>query len=141
MPGGNGSLFDRLDPDASRPMRRPVGSARAAEQIGSVKRHLERLLNARQGCALSSPDYGLPDFNDAVSGTTDLLTRLAASVRTAIAQYEPRVIVRHVRLLPDADAPMELHFRVDCAMPVEHREQLVEIDLVMSRDNTRYRVL
>ena len=106
-----------------------------------IKRHLERLLNARQGGALSSPDYGLPDFNDAVAGTTDLLTRLATSVRTAIARYEPRVSVRNVRLLPDAETSMELHFRVDCAMPVEHREQVVEIDLVMNRDDTRYRVL
>lgn len=140
MTGGNGSLFERLDPDV-RPMSRALGRERPAERIAAIKRHLERLLNARQGGALSSPAYGLPDFNDAVAGTTDLLTRLAASVRAAIAQYEPRVNVRHVRLLPDADAPMELHFRVDCAMPVEHREQLVEIDLVMNRDDARYRVL
>lgn len=93
MAGGSGSLFDRLDPDV-RPMSRTLGRERTAERIATIKHHLERLLNARQGGALSSPDYGLPDFNDAVAGTTDLLTRLATSVRTAIAQYEPRVSIR-----------------------------------------------
>ncbi|MDR0183474.1 type VI secretion system baseplate subunit TssE [Lysobacter arvi] len=140
MPKGNGSLFDRLDSNV-RPLSRTLGRERTAERIGAIKRHLERLLNARQGCALSNPDYGLPDFNDAVSGTTDLLTCLAAGVRVAIAQYEPRVDVRQVRLMPDADSPVELYFRVDCTMPVDHKEQLVEIDLVMNRDDTRYRVL
>lgn len=139
MSAESGSLFDRLDPGVG-PMGRTVGRQRTAERISAIKRHLERLLNACQGCALSSPDYGLPDFNDAVAGTADLRTRLAASVRAAIVQYEPRVYVRHVRLLPDGDSPTELHFRVDCAIPADHKDQLVEIDLVMNRNNTRYRV-
>lgn len=135
-----GSLFDRLDVDAG-PWRRERAGERTAERIGAIKHHLERLLNARQGGASSSPDYGLPDFNDAVAGTTDLLARLAASIRMAITYYEPRVDVRHVRLLPDPHAPMELHFRIDCTVSVEHKEQQVEIDLVMNRHNARYRVL
>ena len=137
---GRGSLFERLNPDA--PLQRSLqGRNNVAERVQGIKRQIESLLNTRQGCSQSSPEFGLPDFNDSASGSADLLIRLARSIRDSIEAYEPRVLVRDIRFVPNPDAPLELNFRLDCVMPVDNSGEILESDLVMTGHNRHYRVL
>lgn len=137
---GQGSLFERLDPEAA-PSRSLSRHGHAAERIRAIKVHLEWLLNARQGCSLSSPGFGLSDFNDASLGSADLLIHISADIRRSIETYEPRVKIRDVHFRPDPDAPLDLNFRLDCVVAVESREELIEIDLVMNGHDRYTRVI
>ncbi|WP_414648288.1 type VI secretion system baseplate subunit TssE [Dyella sp.] len=112
----------------------------AAERIHAVKRHLKWLLNARQGCSQSSPDLGLSDFNDAAIGSADLALRVRQDIERLVAAYEPRVQVLSVRVCPDPDQPLDLHFRLDCLVPVHHAEEKVEIDLLIRHQDRTARV-
>ncbi|WP_109125968.1 type VI secretion system baseplate subunit TssE [Dyella sp. C11] len=136
---GRGSLFERLEPDAP-PQRVRTRQQMAAERILAVKSHLQWLLNARQGCSLSSPDLGLSDFNDAAIGSADLSLRVRLDIQRLVAAYEPRVQVLGVRLCPDVDQPLDLHFRLDCVIPVNNAEEQVEIDLLIRHQDQTARV-
>ena len=138
MEAGSGGFFDRLV-DAPRQRQDVRRDDRMARELKSIKHHLAWLLNARRGCATSCPDLGLGDFNDASAGSADLLIRISADIRHCIEAFEPRVSVRDIRFCPDADRPLELTFRLVCA--VGNREQRVEIDLVMGSHNQRTRVM
>ncbi|CAD5109363.1 type VI secretion system baseplate subunit TssE [Zestomonas carbonaria] len=128
---GLGSLFERLDPEAI-PRRALSRQDLAHERIQAIKRHLEWLLNSHQGCSASSPGAGLRDFNDASMGSADLQLRVCEDIRRAVAMHEPRVKVLNVRAQPDPSQPLELHFRLDCLVPVFNSEEQMEIDLVIN---------
>ena len=104
------SLFERLEPDA--PRYRP-GSAdeQARQRIEAIKRHLEQVLNSRQGCSQSSPELGLRDFNGVTQASSDLVVAISADIRRSVEAFEPRIKVTGVRFQPDPDLPLELNFR------------------------------
>ena len=136
---GRGSLFERLDSESPAPRMR-TRQQMAAERIRAIKRHLQWLLNTRQGCLQSSPGLGLSDFNDAAIGTADLALRVRQDIERLVASYEPRVQVLRVRVCPDPDQPLDLPFRLDCLVPVHHAEEQVEIDLLIRHQDQIVRV-
>ncbi|WP_025856734.1 type VI secretion system baseplate subunit TssE [Pseudomonas sp. CHM02] len=125
-----GSLFERLEPDA--PRYRP-GSAdeQARQRVEAIKRHLEQVLNSRQGCSQSSPELGLRDFNGVTQASNDLVVAISADIRRSVEAFEPRIKVTGVRYQPDPDLPLELNFRLDCQVRVNHKEELVQIEVAM----------
>lgn len=127
---GHISLFERLMPDAT-PYRSLSRQQRAAQRIDAIKRHLERLLNARQGCSQSSPELGLRDFNGGSQGSTDLLIAISADIRRSVEVFEPRIKVIGVQFQPDPDLPLELNFRLDCQVRINNREEQVQIYVAM----------
>ena len=112
----------------------------ASERIGAIKRHLQWLLNTREGCSQSSPDLGLSDFNDAAVGSADLVVRVRRDIERLIAAYEPRVHVLGVRATPDPEQPLDLHFRLDCLVPIQNVEEKLEIDLLIRHQDQSARV-
>ena len=133
-----GSLFERLDPTSPQASLR--GQSDVAERVRAIKRQLEALLNARRGGSASSPEFGLPDFNDAAVGSADLMLRITRGIREAIETNEPRVQVKEIRALPGAGS-LDLTFRIECEMAAGSRDEMVEIDLIMNGHNRHYRVL
>jgi hypothetical protein len=74
------SLFERLS--TAMPSFQPkFRQELAGRRIDTIKRHLETLLNARQGCSQSSPGLGLPDFNGNHMANGDLLIQVSADIR------------------------------------------------------------
>lgn len=137
---GQGSLFERLDPDTA-PRHAFSRQDQARERIQAIKRHLEWLLNTRQGCSLSSPELGLRDFNDASMGSADLQLRVSEDIRRSVAAYEPRVKVLGVNVRTDPAQPLDLHFRLDCLVPIHNMEEQVEIDLVINGQDRSTRIM
>ena len=133
------SLFDRLA------MPQPTHRERsrftcAGQRFDVIKRHLETLLNTRQGCSQSTPDLGLRDFNGHELSSGELLQQVSADIRRTIQRFEPRISVHALKAVPDANAPLELHFRLDCQVLVgSHTEQL-EIELLVNGHNRYTRV-
>ncbi|MFD4841344.1 type VI secretion system baseplate subunit TssE [Achromobacter sp. NPDC058515] len=137
---GQGSLFERLDPDAL-PRRSRSRQDLAIARIHAIKRHLELLLNSRRGCSQSSPGLGLEDFNDAAMGSADLLLQVSQDIRRSVEAFEPRVKVLGVHARPDGSQPLNLNFRLDCLVPVANTEEQVEIDLVIHHRDRYARIV
>ncbi|SEK09479.1 MULTISPECIES: type VI secretion system baseplate subunit TssE [unclassified Achromobacter] len=137
---GQGSLFERLEPDAP-PRRVRSRQDAAAARIRAIKRHLELILNSRRGCSISSPGLGLLDFNDAATGSADLLLRISQDIRQSVAEFEPRVRVLAVHARPDGARPLDLTFRLDCLVPLANAEEQVEIDLIIHRPDRYARIV
>lgn len=127
---GSTSLFERLEPDAPR-YRQASADEQARQRIDAIKRHLEHVLNARQGCSQSSPELGLRDFNGVTQGSNDLVIAISEDIRRSIEAFEPRIKVTAVRYLPDPDLPLELNFHLDCQVRVNHKEEQVQIEVAM----------
>jgi len=72
------------------------GRREPARPGDSLRGHLERLLNSRQGTLTHQPDYGLPDLSDVYLNVPHSLERLAFEVKRCIQAHEPRL--RQVRI-------------------------------------------
>ncbi|AIR90645.1 type VI secretion system baseplate subunit TssE [Pseudomonas cremoricolorata] len=132
-------LFDRLTADQSA-CRETSRQESASYKFAIIKRHLETLLNARQGCSQSSPDLGLQDFNGHDRSSGELLQQISADIRRTIQRFEPRIQVHALKAVPDCHAPQELHFRLDCQVQVnDHAEQL-DLDLMVNGHSRHTRV-
>ncbi|CRI56582.1 type VI secretion system baseplate subunit TssE [Pseudomonas sp. CCOS 191] len=132
-------FFDRLVADQSV-IRAPSRQENASHKFAAIKRHLETLLNARQGCSQSSPELGLRDFNGHDVSSGDLLKQVSADIRRTIQRFEPRVQVRSLKAVPDCHAPQELHFRLDCQVQVNNHTEQLQLELLVNGHNRHTRV-
>lgn len=128
---GYASLFERLTVGAPAQRRTPTGPQVSRQRIEGIKQHLERVLNARQGCSQSSPSLGLGDFNGGALGTADLVLLLSADIRRSIEAFEPRIRVLGVRFAPNPDLPLELNFHLNCQVRLNHKDELVHLHVAM----------
>ncbi|MGU2291770.1 type VI secretion system baseplate subunit TssE [Pseudomonas aeruginosa] len=137
---GQGSLFERLDPDL--PLRRlRTRQDLATERVRAIKNHLEQLLNTRRGGSQSCPALGLPDMNDAGAGQMDLRNQICLEIREVVSTYEPRAQVVDVHPLAVNEQPLGLRFRLHCLVPVRDSLEKVEIDLLVNQRQQRIHVM
>ncbi len=127
-------FFDRLMADQSA-IREPSRQENAAHKVAAIKRHLETLLNARQGCSQSSPELGLRDFNGHDVSRGDLLQQVSADIRRTLQRFEPRIHVRALKAVPDRHAPLQLHFRLDCQVQVNNHAEQLQLELLVNGHN------
>lgn len=104
------ALLDRLrDP-------RPGDQRRAGEDLAaveeSIKRHLQRMLNSRQGCSPSVMEYGTPDISEIVRGSPEVIRKMEDSIRRSIELHEPRLADVAVRFTASDDDALVLCFEV-----------------------------
>ncbi|AIZ32423.1 type VI secretion system baseplate subunit TssE [Pseudomonas parafulva] len=132
-------FFDRLTANQSV-CREPSRQENASQKFAAIKRHLEILLNARQGCSQSSPELGLRDFNGHDASSGDLLQQVSADIRRTILRFEPRVHVHALKAMPDCHASLELHFRLDCHIQVNNHSEQLQLDLLVNGHNHHTRV-
>ncbi len=133
-----GSFFERLEVPDKDVERSIDDSNQVVAVVGAIKRHLEWLLNSRQGSCQSAPELGLADFNDATGGSTDFTLKIARNIKETIQKYEPRVIVQDVEYNPNPDNPLELTFKVTGQVPLRHQNEDVLIELVLNGHNKHY---
>ncbi|MFJ4067187.1 type VI secretion system baseplate subunit TssE [Pseudomonas sp. NPDC089996] len=124
-------LFERLA--AERPASRVLSRReQAAHKFEVIKRHLETLLNARQGCSRSSPELGLRDFNGYDLSTGDRVRQVSDDIRQTLQRFEPRIQIREMKAMPDTHTPLELHLRLDCLVQVNDHSELLQVELLVN---------
>lgn len=133
------SLFERLTPN-ERGVRTLSRHTDAADRLQAIKRHLQRLLNARYGGSLSSPAYGLLDFNDAAMGTADITRRIGIDIQRVVEAFEPRVTVVTVTRVSDPAISTNLVFRLHCLIKDEGQGKTTEVELMMTGLDRRIRI-
>ncbi|WP_420965350.1 type VI secretion system baseplate subunit TssE [Bradyrhizobium sp. B120] len=113
------SLMERLE-DGTETNQGSFGRFRA-----SVLANLHRVLNSRQGCCETRPDFGMPDLNEAVGQGADAVRALAHSLKHQIETFEPRLNNVSIRFHADPDNPLQLSFHVNATH--DHNDQMEPI--------------
>ncbi|KXF83057.1 type VI secretion system baseplate subunit TssE [Enterovibrio coralii] len=131
------SLFQRLDSKV-KPSSFTQGPS-AHDVLDSIKVSISNLLNARVGEALSAPELGLIDFNDASLSSHDLAIQIRRAIIRCIRQYEPRIQDMDISVLPDEYSPLNLRFQIAASVNVGAMHRNVRIDLLLD-SNRKYRV-
>ncbi len=106
------SLLDRIERLAD-PQSNERSTYRSADVEAAVTQHLARLLNTRQGSALTCPDYGLIEVSEVLYDFPDAIGIMQRALKNTIQTYEPRlknVQVRHLK--SDVAGEMILQFEI-----------------------------
>ncbi|HBN9879260.1 TPA: type VI secretion system baseplate subunit TssE [Pseudomonas aeruginosa] len=136
---GQGSLFERLEPDL--PLRRMRSRQElASESVEAIKRQLEWVLNTRRGSSQSCPDLGLPDLNDATASSADLQQQVCDDIRSTVIRYVPRIHQLDVRPLSDGNSRSGLRIRLNCLVRTSGSAEQVEMELMLREPGTPAKV-
>lgn len=134
------SFFDRLS-NGEPGKRTRYQEIDPKYAITSIKNNLHKILNARQGHALSAKDLGLLDLNDASNTDGDVFFEIEKDIRKTILAYEPRIIGVSIKLLSDLDAPASLKISVIAEVnlhPNQENLKGVVINITYDRDKRFY---
>ena len=102
--------------------------------INSVREHLQRILNTRQGSVMIGEDYGLPDFAELLRDYPDSLRDFERSIRMTIQKYEPRLKMVRVKLLPNEEDLLTLRFQVSASLAGQERRVPVLLESTVDQD-------
>jgi len=90
--------------------------------IESIRAHLTRILNTRQGSVPIDPDFGVPDFTNlagsSIAGNTQ---EVAASITRMVARYEPRLKAVQVQLADAGSEVLSLSFTLEASIQVSDK--------------------
>ncbi len=115
---------DRLLERISRIERDPSGrdALPVAWEVRSITRHLQRLLNTRQGGVPIAEDYGIPDFTNIPGETlTETAQEMVKVIRQVINRYEPRLSHVQISFIPIKDEILSLRFKIDARLARDER--------------------
>jgi len=125
-------LTERIRSWKQAPDRR--GGRDPKRMIDSIIRHLERILNTRQGSVPIADDYGIPDFTDLSSGFSDALRDLERTIRNTIQKYEPRLKSVRVKLIPQEENTLAVSFQIVGQLILEEEKNPITFQSVMDSD-------
>ncbi len=126
------SLLERLERDGGDGTAlSPAGKESAAME--SILRNLGALLNSRQGCCETRPDYGLSDFN-ASQDIRGALPAIAREVEAQIRMFEPRLRNVLVRPIEDKARLGELIFHISGEIAYPDRTVRISLDSILGNN-------
>ncbi|MBC2714119.1 MAG: type VI secretion system baseplate subunit TssE [Desulfobacteraceae bacterium] len=102
--------------------------------ISSVLRHLQKVLNTRQGGVQIAEDFGMPDLTDYLRGYPASLRDVEKSLRQTIIKYEPRLKAVRVKFVPQEEDLLSLNFQIIARLAGEHSDQPVVFESQVDSD-------
>ena len=127
------SLLQRLEGDQSH----AAGASRVEDETAvtdSILASLRIILNSRQGCCETRPDFGLMDFEAAAQNYRNAVAMIGRDVERQIRLFEPRLRNVMVRTVEDTTRPLELVFHVSGELAYADRTVRVTFDSVLGSD-------
>ncbi|MDH5228716.1 MAG: type VI secretion system baseplate subunit TssE [Gammaproteobacteria bacterium] len=118
------SFLERLTSDNPLASRYTI-EVNPEKMARSVLKHLNQILNSRQGASACVPDYGLPDFNDMVSRFPDAIAELRREIKRCIEKYEPRLSRVRVVYIEDPDNPLSLRYEISAQLILDETKEEV----------------
>jgi type VI secretion system protein len=115
-------LFERLE---ARDMRAATLRLDYGLLAASILATLNSLFNSRQGSCQTRPDYGLADFNDALTKGADHAPSIARAIKEQIERFEPRLTQVAVRPDSEDDDLMSLRFHISARLVGRDGERVV----------------
>lgn len=102
--------------------------------MDSVREHLQKILNTKQGNVPIGEDYGLPDFFELFRDYPDSLRDYERSIRLTVQKYEPRLKSVRVKLIPNDEDPMTLRFQVSARLVTREQRVPVVLESTVGQD-------
>lgn len=102
--------------------------------ISSVLRHLQKVLNTRQGGVQIADDFGMPDLTDYMRGYPASLRDVEKSLRQTIIKYEPRLKSVRVKFVPQEENVLSLNFQVVARLAGDYPDQPVVFESQVGTD-------
>jgi type VI secretion system protein len=93
--------------------------------IESIRSHLSRMLNTRQGHALVAPDYGMPDltgFAHAPAAVEELRRAITMSIR----KFEPRLA--SVQVSPGEENEFRVIFHITATLSAGAAKSIIHFE-------------
>jgi type VI secretion system protein len=116
-------LLERIQTWQKEPTRRNKEDSRRI--VDSVLRHLQRILNTKQGNVPIAEDYGVPDFTDFLDDLPDSVREIEKTLRLTIQKYEPRLKAVKVSLIPQEEDLLSLRFQIVAKLTTESKTQVL----------------
>ena len=110
-------LLERISSWKKHPERR--GREDRGLVLESVLRHLQKILNTRQGSVPIGEDYGVPDFTEFLHDYPESLRAMERAIRHTIQKYEPRLKAVRVNFLPPDDEALVVRFQIAAKLDLE----------------------
>jgi type VI secretion system protein len=104
------------------------------EAIDSVLRHLQQILNTREGSVPIAEDFGIPDLTEVHLHYPDSLRYFERAIRQTIQKYEPRLGGLRVRFIPDEEDPLSLRFQIVGKLTAEGYKDPVRFESIIGSD-------
>ena len=127
------SLLQRLEGDQA-PIAGTSNSNDETAVTDSILANLRIILNSRQGCCETRPDFGLMDFEAASHNYRNAIAMIGRDVEKQIRLFEPRLRNVVVRTIEDKTRPLELVFHVAGDLAYRDRTVKVTFDSVLGSD-------
>lgn len=102
--------------------------------IDSVLKHLQRILNTRQGNVPIGEDYGLPDFTYFLRAYPDFIREIERSIRETIQKYEPRLKAIQVNSIPNDEDVLSLRFQIIARLATDEDKGSVLFESILGSD-------
>jgi len=115
-------LLERIQTWEEEPTKRGKEDPRRITH--SVIRHLQRILNTRQGNALIADDYGIPDFMDFLQAYPDSVRDIERAIKVTIQNYERRLQGVRVSFVPHDDDFLSLRFSIRAKLTSESKVEV-----------------
>jgi type VI secretion system protein len=125
-------LLERLRIWDREPERRAKNDPKKI--VDSVIRHLQRILNTRQGNVPIAEDYGVPDFTDFLHSYPESLREIEKTIRQTIQKYEPRLRAVRVNFIPQDDDVLSLRFQIMAKLSVDEGKTPVFIETLVDSE-------
>jgi type VI secretion system protein len=88
-----------------------------ARQINSILKHLQRVLNTKQGSVPIADDYGIPDFTDLPGAfSTGSTHEVEHIIKNVIEKYEPRLTKVRASFIAQEEEVLSLRFEIDAKL-------------------------
>lgn len=116
-------LLERIRSQEKDPARR--GGTETRRIIDSIVRHVQRILNTRQGNVPIAADYGMPDFLDLMQTYPDSVLDIERAIRQALEKFEPRLSSVRVRFIMHDDDVRALRFQITARLAEELKTQVL----------------
>ena len=128
--GREQTLLERLaDPRVDRPLTITENTQQLAD---SILRHLQKMLNTRQGHVLTQPEYGIPDVTEFIQTLPDMVNEVRSAIRNSIEKFEPRLRNVEVAFVPSEGAGLSLRFEITAGLVTEKEDASVWFETSVS---------
>ena len=121
------SLLRRLE-KAADPTSTGRSVYRGEDLESAVTNHLHKMLNTRQGSALTAPDYGIVELSELLHEFPDANAIMQRCIKTTIQKYEPRLKNVQVRAInaEEDESQLLVYFEISAQLvhPDGDRQQI-----------------
>ena len=126
------SLLERIKNLEENPEARVQQSL--SRKVTSIIRHLQAMLNTRQGSVLIADDYGIPDItNIQGEGITELSQRIETTLQEAIIKYEPRLSSVRAKMLSGETDVLSMRFKLEAVLVSDNTTPVI-LETVITSD-------